>query len=96
MPQGSADHRAIEQAAIVKTIHSRNIDPRIPEWIGKIRPQNETQEANIRPLRRPIKKPEIPSDLNAAIAHTTAKAHGSGHQRGKTKTQRISALLTEM
>ena len=30
MPQGSADQRATEQAAIVKTIHKRKTDPRIP------------------------------------------------------------------
>ena len=56
MPQGSADHRAIEQAAIVKTIHSRNTDPRIPEWIGKIRPKNKIEEANIRLIKEDLSK----------------------------------------
>ena len=35
IPQGAVDQRAIERAAIVKTIHSRNTDPRIPEWLTK-------------------------------------------------------------
>lgn len=76
MPQGSTDQRATEQAAIVKTIHSRNADPRISEWIGKIRPQNEIEEANIRLIKKNYQKAcKVPTDLNAAIASTTSKAH---------------------
>ena len=56
MPQGSADQRAIEQAAIAKIIHSRNTDPKIPEWIGKIIPQNEIEEANIRLIKHDLSK----------------------------------------
>ena len=76
MPRGSADQRATEQAAIVKTIHSRNTDPKIPEWIGKIRPQNEIEVANIRLIKKRYQKAcKIPPSLDAAIAHTTSKAY---------------------
>mgnify|MGYP003298527727 CR=1 FL=1 len=76
MPRGSADQRSTEQAAIVKTIHSRNTDPRIPEWIGKMRPQNEIEEANTRLIKKRYQKArKVPPDLNAAIARTTTKAH---------------------
>ena len=76
MPQGSAEQRAIEQAAIAKIIHSRNTDPKIPEWIGKIRPKNEIEEANIRLIKTTYHKAcKVPSDLIAAIARTTSKAY---------------------
>ena len=64
MPRGSTDQRATEQAAIVKTIHSRNVDPRISEWIGKIRPQNEIEEANIRLIKKNYQKAcKVPSNF---------------------------------
>ena len=47
MPHGSTDQRADEHAAIVKIIHSRNADQRIPEWIGKIRPKILIDQANL-------------------------------------------------
>ena len=76
MPRGSADQRATEQAAIVKAIHSRKTDPRIPEWIGKIRPQNEIEAANIRLIKKSYQKAcKVPAGLDAAIARTTSKAH---------------------
>jgi carboxypeptidase Taq len=77
MPLGSANQRATEQAAIAKTIHNRNTDPRIPEWISKTRPQNQIEAANIRLIQKKYQKAcKVPPDLNAAIARTTSKAHG--------------------
>ena len=76
MPRGSADQRATEQAAIVKAIHIRKTDPRIPEWIGKIRPKNEIEAANIRLIKKSYQKAcKVPAGLDAAIARTTSKAH---------------------
>ena len=77
MPRGSAEQRATERAAIAKTIHSRNTDLRIPDWINKISPQNENEAANIRLIRKNFQKAcQVPPDLDAAIAHTTTKAFG--------------------
>ena len=76
MPRGSADQRATEQAAIVKIIHSRNTDPRIPEWIDKIRPKNEIELANIRHIKKSYQKArKVPPSLNGAIARVTSKAY---------------------
>ena len=76
MPRGSADQRATEQAAIVKAIHSRKTDPRIPEWIDKIRPQNEIEAANIRLIKKSYQKArKVPPSLNGAIARVTSKAY---------------------
>ena len=55
MPKGSADQRATEQATIAKTIHSRNTDPRISEWISKIIPQNEIEAASVRLIKKRVK-----------------------------------------
>ena len=98
MPRGSADQRAIEQAAIVKTIHSRNTDPRIPAWIDKIRPQNEIEEANIRLIQKTYQKAcKVPSDLNAAIARTTTKAHSIwASAREKEDVAEYLPILTEI
>ena len=72
MPHGSTDQRATEQAAIVKTIHNRNLDPRISEWIGKIRPQNKIEEANIRLIKKNYQKAcKVPTDLNACLLYTS-------------------------
>ena len=76
MPPDSADQRATEQAALVNIIHSRKRDPRISEWIDKIRPQNEIEAANIRLLKKSYQKAcKVPADLNGEIARTTSKAH---------------------
>ena len=76
MPKGSADQRATEQATIAKTIHSRNTDPRISEWISEIIPQNEIEAASIRLIKKNYQKAcKVPTDLNAEIARTTSKAH---------------------
>ncbi|MDA9641548.1 carboxypeptidase M32, partial [Alphaproteobacteria bacterium] len=48
MPNGSAEQRSTEQAAIVRTIHTRNTDPRIADWLDTITPQGEKELANIR------------------------------------------------
>ena len=98
MPQGSANQRAIEQAAIVKTIHSRNKDSRIPEWIGKIRPQNEIEEANIRLIKRNYQKAcKIPPELSAAIARTTSKAHSIwASARENEEVAEYLPILTEI
>ena len=77
MPKGSADQRATEQATIAKTIHSRNTDPRISEWISKIIPQNEIEAASVRLIKKSYQKAcKVPPDLNAAIARITSQAHG--------------------
>ena len=75
MPKGSADQRATEQATLAKTIHSRNTDPRISEWISKIIPQNEFEAASIRLIKKSYQKAcKVPPDLNAAIARITSQA----------------------
>ena len=76
MPEDSADQRATEQAAIVRTIHSRNTDPRIGDWLDKIIPQSETESANIRLISKNYEKAcKVPTELNATIARITSKAH---------------------
>jgi len=57
MPKGSAEQRATEQAAIVRTIHTRNTDPRIADWLDKITPRGEKESANIRLMKKIIRKP---------------------------------------
>ncbi len=98
MPHGSTDQRADEQAAIVKIIHSRNADQRIPEWIGKIRPKNEIEEANIRLIKKNYQKAcKVSPDLNAAIARTTSKAHSIwASAREKEDVAEYLPILTEI
>ena len=98
MPHGSTDQRADEHAAIVKIIHSRNADQRIPEWIGKIRPQNEIEEANIRLIKKNHQKAcKVSPDLNAAIARTTSKAHSIwASAREREDVAEYLPILTEI
>ena len=77
MSEGSAEQRATEQAAIVRTIHTRNTDQRIADWLDKITPQDERESANIRLIKKNYEKAcKVPADLNASIARVTSKAHG--------------------
>ena len=98
MPHGSTDQRADEHAAIVKIIHSRNADQRIPEWIGKIRPQNEIEEANIKLIKKNYQKAcKVSPDLNAAIARTTSKAHSIwASAREREDVAEYLPILTEI
>ena len=98
MPHGSTDQRADEHAAIVKIIHSRNADQRIPEWIGRIRPQNEIEEANIRLIKKNYQKAcKVSPDLNAAIARTTSKAHSIwASAREREDVAEYLPILTEI
>ena len=77
MPEGSAEQRATEQAAIIRTIHIRNTDPRIADWLDKITPKGKEESANIRLIKKNYEKAcKVPGDLNASIARVTSKAHG--------------------
>ena len=77
MPKGSAEQRATEQAAIVRTIHTRNTDPRIADWLDEITPRGERESVNIRLISKNYEKAcKVPGDLNASIARVTSKAHG--------------------
>ncbi len=77
MPRGSSDQRATEQAALVRVVHKRNTDPRIADWLAQISPDNETEAANIRLIKRVYERDcRVPTELNACIAEVTSKAHG--------------------
>ena len=77
MPRGSSDQRATEQAALVRVVHKRNTDSRIADWLNQIHPDNETEAANIRLIKRGYERDcRVPAELNASIAGVTSKAHG--------------------
>ena len=77
MPRGSSDQRATEQAALVRVVHKRNTDSRIADWLDQINPDNETEAANIRLIKRGYERDcRVPAELNASIAGVTSKAHG--------------------
>ena len=86
MPEGSAEQRATEQAAIVRTIHTRNTDPRIADWLDKITSQGEIESANIRLIKKNYEKVcKVPGDLNASIARVTSKRTAFGPMQGRMK-----------
>ncbi len=77
MPRGSSDQRATEQAALVRVVHKRNTDSRIADWLDQINPDNETEAANIRLIKRGYERDcRVPAELNASLAGVTSKAHG--------------------
>lgn len=76
MPDGAAEQRAEEMAAMDGVLHRRRTDPRIGEWLATAKPADEVGARNLELIRRSYEKTaKVPADLSAALARTTSLAH---------------------
>ncbi|GAA6149997.1 carboxypeptidase M32 [Pseudooceanicola nitratireducens] len=79
MPEGAAEQRSEEHAALSSVLHARRIDPRIGDWLAKAgdEAQSEAQTAMLRHIRRDYEKTQkVPARLAAEIARVTSVAQG--------------------
>lgn len=76
MPEGAAEQRAEEMAALDGVLHGRRTDPRIGEWLEQAEPQDAVAERQLYKIRRRYERTQrVPAALSAALARTTSLAH---------------------
>lgn len=77
MPEGAADQRAEEMAALESVLHARRCDPRVGEWLAAAEPADDVQKAMFREVKRSYDRAtKVPGDLAEALARTTSRAQG--------------------
>ena len=77
MPEGAADQRAEEMAALESVLHARRCDPRVGEWLAAAEPADDVQKAMLREVKRSYDRAtKVPGDLAEALARTTSRAQG--------------------
>ena len=76
MPEGAAEQRAEEMAALDGVLHRRRTDPRIGEWIEAATPDNDVEKRQVELIRHGFERTQkVPEKLSAALARTTSLAH---------------------
>ena len=77
MPDGAADQRAEEFAAMEGVLHARRTDPRIGAWLGKIDAGglDDVAAANLRHIARSYERSQrVPAKLAEALAKLSSSA----------------------
>ena len=76
MPEGAAQQRAEEMAALDGVLHARKTDPRIADWLEAAKPADPVAERQLEEIRTRYERTQrVPADLSAALARTTSLAH---------------------
>jgi carboxypeptidase Taq len=76
MPEGAAEQRAEEMAALDGVLHARRTDPRVGEWLEAAQALDEVGARKLALIRRSFEKTQkVPAKLSAALARTTSLAH---------------------
>ncbi|WP_298358021.1 carboxypeptidase M32 [uncultured Litoreibacter sp.] len=77
MPEGAADLRSEEMAALEEVLHARRTNPRTGELLETAEAPDDASSANLRHIRRSFERTtKIPADLATAIARHTSKGQG--------------------
>jgi carboxypeptidase Taq len=78
MPEGAAEQRSVELAAIEGVLHARRTDPRILDWLVALdgAALDTVAQAQLRHIRRSAtRNAKVPARLAAEIARVTSLAH---------------------
>lgn len=76
MPDGAAEQRAEEAAALDGVLHARRTDPRIGDWLEAVTPESAVDNRQVAEIKRAYDRTmKVPADLSAALARTTSLAH---------------------
>ncbi len=76
MPEGAAEQRAEEMAALDGVLHRRRTDPRIGEWLEQAEATDAIADRQLYKIRRRFERTRrVPEKLSAALARTTSLAH---------------------
>lgn len=77
MPQGAADQRGIEMAALEGVLHARRTDPRLGEWLELAQGPDAAGTAVLDHVRRSYRRNiKVPADLAQKLAQVTSVAQG--------------------
>lgn len=77
MPEGAAEQRAEEMAALEAVLHARRCDPRVGDWLAAAEPADDVQAAMLREVKRGYDRAtKVPGDLAEALARVTSRAQG--------------------
>jgi carboxypeptidase Taq len=77
MPEGAAEQRGEEIAALEAVLHARRSDPWVGEMLEKAQAGTEAEAAQLRLIRRGHERAtKVPGDLAAEIARVTSVAQG--------------------
>ena len=98
MPQGAADQRAEEMAALEAVLHARRSSTELGDLLDKAAPEGEVAEANLRELKRSFARTvKIPAGLATALAHATSKGQGTWiRARAENDFEAFAPTLGEM
>jgi carboxypeptidase Taq len=98
MPEGAAEQRAEEMAALEQVLHARRCDPRVGDWLAKAVAADAVQAAQLREIRRSYERAtKVPSALAEALARTTSKAQGVwAKARGAQDVAAFLPILSEV
>ncbi|MEM9582010.1 MAG: carboxypeptidase M32 [Pseudomonadota bacterium] len=77
MPEGSANLRSEEMAALEEVLHARRTNPATGDLLAKAEASDDVGAANLRLIKRSHERSKkIPADLATAIARHTSKGQG--------------------
>ena len=77
MPQGAAEQRGEEMAAMEGILHARRTDGRIGGWLEAADPASDVERAYLRLVQRSYTRmTKVPGDLAQEIARVTSTAQG--------------------
>lgn len=77
MPEGAAEQRGEEMAALEEVLHGRRTDPRVGEWLAAAEGVTEVDRAQLREIARSHARAiKVPGDLAAELARLTSVSQG--------------------
>lgn len=77
MPEGAAEQRGEEMAALEGVLHSRRTDPRVGEWLAEAVAIKDSDRAQLREIARAhARAVKVPADLASELARLTSVSQG--------------------
>ncbi len=77
MPEGAAEQRGDEMAALEDVLHARRTDPRVGEWLAAAEARTDAEAAQLREIARAhARAVKVPADLASELARLTSVAQG--------------------
>ncbi|HID67325.1 MAG TPA: carboxypeptidase M32 [Roseibacterium sp.] len=77
MPEGAAEQRGEEMAALESVLHSRRTDPHVGEWLAGAVASSDAEKAQVREIARShARAVKVPGELAAELARLTSVSQG--------------------
>lgn len=77
MPEGAAEQRGEEMAALEGVLHARRTDPRVGDWLAEAVANTDSDRAQLREIGRThARAVKVPADLASELARLTSVSQG--------------------